>query len=52
MRRRLGRSARGTRANLLVKSIRSKNVIHIASMSPTKLWTFKIEHGSVNYYGF
>ena len=48
MRRKLGRSVRGKRANLSVRSIRSKNVTLIAAMSPRRLWTFNIVHGSVN----
>ena len=52
MRRKLGRSARGARANLNVRSIRSKNVTLIAAMSSKKLWTFRVEHGCVNSHVF
>ena len=48
MRRSLGRSISGTRANLKVKTIRSKNITLIAAMSSEKVWTLHVECDSVN----
>ena len=48
MRRSFGRSLSGTKANLKVKSIRSKNITLIAAISAEKVWTFHLENGPVN----
>ena len=48
MRKTFGRALSGSRANLRVKSIRSKNITLIAAISSQKVCTFHLENGSVN----
>ena len=52
MRRFFGRSAVGTRANLNVKSVRSKNITFIAAISSERVWSTKVHDGSVNEHIF